>query len=265
VSGPIADREHRAAVLARLLQGSTRVWRGRDLAAMDEPGCATGFAALDALLPGGGWPAGVLTELLPSHEGIGELQLLVPALARLARAGERVVWIAPPHEPHAPALVRLGLDPSQVLVVRPDRRRDLLWSAEQTLRTGAAGALLLWPQAIRDARALQYAELRRLQLAAEGTRTLALMFRPAVEASAVSCAALRIALAPTGDGRLALDILKRRGGLATGLANGPSLVLDIGPERGRVRSRTEAPGNDLAGHPLAAPPGRIDRRGEFIT
>ena len=75
-----------------------RVWRGHSLAGA-VPGVPTGFAALDAWLPGGGWPAGALTELLVSAKGIGELGLLLPALARLTCAGKRVVWLAPPHLP----------------------------------------------------------------------------------------------------------------------------------------------------------------------
>jgi len=47
---------------------------------------SSGFPELDAGLPGGGWPAGALTEILPAHEGIGELRLLGPALAGLSVA-----------------------------------------------------------------------------------------------------------------------------------------------------------------------------------
>jgi protein ImuA len=35
-------------------------------------------------LPGGGWPQGVVTELLLPHPGVGELRLLAPALAASA-------------------------------------------------------------------------------------------------------------------------------------------------------------------------------------
>ena len=44
------------------------------------PAVPTGFRALDRELPGGGWPRGALTEILGSQEGIGELQLVLPAL-----------------------------------------------------------------------------------------------------------------------------------------------------------------------------------------
>ena len=54
------------------------VWRGDSLARAALPGVPSGFAALDAELPGGGWPRGGLVELLPARQGIGELSLLMP-------------------------------------------------------------------------------------------------------------------------------------------------------------------------------------------
>src|SRR6267378_1674310 len=82
------------------------IWRGQALSRAGAPTVPCGFPGLDAELPGGGWPAGALTEILPAHEGIGELRLLGPALAGLSQRGLRLVWIAPPHLPYAPALSR---------------------------------------------------------------------------------------------------------------------------------------------------------------
>ncbi|MFL6564723.1 MAG: damage-inducible protein, partial [Burkholderiales bacterium] len=79
------------------------VWRGGRLAAL-AGAMPTGFDALDRELPGGGWPAGALTELFVRRAGIGELQLVLPALAALSWGGKRIVWLAPPYLPYAPAL-----------------------------------------------------------------------------------------------------------------------------------------------------------------
>src|SRR5437763_13293581 len=108
------------------------VWRG-GAALTAVPALATGFPDLDAELPGGGWPAGALTEILGRHEGIGELQLLLPALAALTSAGKRAVWLAPPHLPYAPALAAAGVDLANLVVVRAPGRHDALWAAEQAL------------------------------------------------------------------------------------------------------------------------------------
>src|SRR2546427_8025513 len=94
------------------------IWRGDSLSRAGTPTISCGFPGLDAELPGRGWPAGALTEILPAHEGIGELRLLGPALAGLSKRGLRLVWIAPPHLPHAPALAAVGIDVAELLIVR---------------------------------------------------------------------------------------------------------------------------------------------------
>ena len=180
------------------------IWRGSELARTGCPGIATGFAALDAELPGGGWPCGALTEILPQHEGIGELRVLGPALAQLASRGKFIAWIAPPYLPYAPALAAAGIDLAHVVIVKTAKDGDSLWAAEQALGSAACGGVLAWPREPR------FAQLRRLQLAAESGRCLALLFRPDEAAREHSPAALRIALA-THAGGLALSILKRRG------------------------------------------------------
>src|ERR1051326_2519764 len=88
------------------------VWRGGRLSA-SASATPTGFEALDRELPGGGWPRGTLTELLVGRAGIGELRLVLPALAALSWAGRRIAWLAPPHLPYAPALAAGGLDRSE--------------------------------------------------------------------------------------------------------------------------------------------------------
>jgi hypothetical protein len=182
------------------------VWRGGAFSCA-APALPTGFALLDRELPGGGWPAGALTEILGEREGIGELQLVLPALATLSWAGKRSIWLAPPHLPYAPALAAAGVDLAHLAVVRAPGRRDALWAAEQVLRAGSCHALLAWfPRA-------RYEELRRLAVAAEASRVWVTLFRPPEAAEAPSPACLRIALEPR-EGALCLRILKRRGAAA---------------------------------------------------
>lgn len=194
------------ASLAEILQRQA-VWRGGTGAA-GLPAAPTGFAALDAELPGGGWPAGGLVELLCRAEGVGELQIALPALAALTAAGHRVAWLAPPHLPYAPALRAAGVRLDCLTVVHAPGRRDALWAAEQALRAGTFHALLLWlPRA-------SYPELRRLAVAAQAGPGFALAFRPPEAGCESSPAVLRLALEPvkgSAAGDLAVRILKRRG------------------------------------------------------
>ena len=200
------DRAGSASPSFSALLARPDIRRGGELAQVASASVPTGFPRLDAELPGGRWPTGALTELLPSHEGIGELRILGPALAALASAGKRLAWIAPPYLPYAPALAAAGVDLAQVLIVRTPSARDALWAAEQALRAAACGAVLVWPGDTK------YTALRRLQLAAEGTRAMTVLFRPPSIATEASPAALRLML-DTAAGGIAVRILKRRGAL----------------------------------------------------
>lgn len=206
-----------APLLSALLQ-HPNLWRGSDLARTRHASVPSGFEALDAVLPGGGWPAGLLTELLPAHEGIGELRVLGPALAVLSGKGLRLAWIAPPYLPYAPAVTAAGIDPAHMVIVRTKSEKDSLWAAEQALASNTCGAVLAWlPSAT-------YAELRRLQIAAESGETLALLFRPPETAREASPAALRVVLS-AADGGLAVRILKRRGAPLTRTVLLPAMPL----------------------------------------
>jgi hypothetical protein len=188
--------------LADILQRQP-VWLGGP-PKTDIPGISTGYGVLNEALPGRGWPTGTLTEILGSQEGIGELALVLPAIAALTWAGKRVVWLAPPHLPYAPALAAAGVDVSQLAVLRAPRRRDALWAAEQVLRAGCCHALLGWFNR------LHYDELRRLAVAAEASPAWVGLFLPLKAAAQSSPACLRLALEPAGEA-LCVRILKRRG------------------------------------------------------
>lgn len=170
-------------------------------------GMATGYAMLDARLHHGGWPTGALTELLCDHPGSGELQLLAPILAQLSAAGHRLLLIAPPHLPYAPAWQRWNIRLEQVLVVHTKTLREQLWATEQGLRAASGGAVLTW----LTAPGISVPQLRKLQLAAQAGAGIAVLFRPHRAADQPSPATLRIAVKATPDA-CQLTILKQRGG-----------------------------------------------------
>ncbi|GGZ64580.1 CDP-6-deoxy-delta-3,4-glucoseen reductase [Lysobacter xinjiangensis] len=162
------------------------VWRGRSPAPVRD-GVSTGHARLDAALPGQGWIAQGLNEILLPDAGLGELELVWPALARLASTNAPVVLVAPPYVPYPPAWHAAGVRLDALHVVHADPR-DALWAAEQCMRSGSCGAVLCWPSTDDDR------PLRRLQVAAEAGRCLGFAFRPARAALNPSPAPLRIAL-----------------------------------------------------------------------
>lgn len=190
--------------LAQILERPD-VWRGDTLASAPLPGVSTGFAELDMELPGGGWPRGGLIELLPARTGVGELALLLPALARVS--ADELAWlvcVAPPYPLYAPALEAGGIALARLLVAGA-AGGDAAWACERALAADGIGAVVAWlPEASATA-------LRRLQLAAEASRTLLFVFRPAACAGQSSPAPLRLALEGEGE-RLLVRLLKRRGG-----------------------------------------------------
>ena len=98
-----------AAVLPlQALLDARRVWRGQPLPRPPsrQP---TGFDWLDEALPSAGWPEAALTELLLPVDGVGELRLLWPTLARLSHQDGMIALIAPPYLPFAPAWASAGV------------------------------------------------------------------------------------------------------------------------------------------------------------
>jgi hypothetical protein len=193
----------RAQLLAGLLRDSSQIWTGRQIAPVRAK--RTGFAALDRLLPGHGWPLNALIEILPVVEGMGELRLLLPVLKRLASEARDIVLIRPPHVPYPPALEQAGLSLSRLIWIDVASDEDARWAAEQTLREGIAGAVLLWSDCSKDM------SLRRLQLAAREGEGLAFLYRSPHTAVTVSPASVRLKLHPAALG-MKVEILKAQGG-----------------------------------------------------
>ncbi|WP_374358010.1 translesion DNA synthesis-associated protein ImuA [Thermomonas sp.] len=198
------------ASLDSLLAAQT-LWHAGRHPATTRDGEPTGHAALDALLPQRGWPRRALTELLLPADGVGELALLMPTLARLSREGGTLALIAPPYLPYAPAWQAAGIDLG-VLHVIEAAPRDALWAFEQCLRSGACAAVVGWPRQA-DAQAL-----RRLQVAADSGDCLGFVLRDRKHAANPSPAALR--LEHDGDG---WRVRKCRGGPAPTRAFAPGL------------------------------------------
>lgn len=220
------------------------VWPAAELDGAVRAVRRSGHAALDAQLPGGGWPLGALTEVLQAQPGLHEWRLLLPAVRDAAREGT-VLLLGVPHLPGLAALAAQDLPPGTLLRVEADRPADRLWAAEQALRCEAVTVLLAWlPQARPE-------QLRRLHLAAQaregaGAGPLFFAFRPAAARHESSAAPLRLALRHASDGRLELDLFKRRGPVL----DAPLLIEAPAPVHLALRRRA-ARSADAIGAPAA--------------
>lgn len=184
------------------------VWHADELGLADAQVTATGHAALDAELPGGGWPVGAMTELLQAAPEAHVWRLLLPALAQAVDTrGGPVVLVGAPYEPCGPSLAAQGLPVEALMWVKSDAAPARLWACEQALRCADVAAVVAWlPQA-------RVAELRRLQLAAAQHEVLLFVCRPDSVAQSASPARLRIQVDRCGgdSAQIELRILKRRG------------------------------------------------------
>ena len=194
------------------------LWRAQQWARARAAVSPTGFAALDAQLPGGGWPHQALTECLLPHPGVGEMRLLAPVMAAVTQQGRTVMWVGPPASPCAWGLEQMGVDVRAMVVVRGrdevrDAKRrpllaaaDLLWALEQALRSGHVGAVVAW---LPDTLPAQ--TLRRLQLAAQAHEGCVFLMRSLAVRSRPCPVPLRLTLRAAGSDSVWVHVIKRRG------------------------------------------------------
>jgi protein ImuA len=166
----------------------------------------SGIVEVDAALPGGGFPRGILCELAGGAAS-GKTAVALAALAAAAGKDGLAAYLDARRELYPPAAAALGVDLERLLIVRPPagasapRAEALaaLWAAEALLASGAFAAVALdlaLPRAhLRGAAALD-AMLRRLRAAAERGGSVALSL--AAEGDVHIPGALRLELSRAG-------------------------------------------------------------------
>ncbi|MDI1239190.1 MAG: translesion DNA synthesis-associated protein ImuA [Polaromonas sp.] len=222
------------------------VWRAAELGSHSLPALDTGYAALNQVLPGGGWPQGALVEMLQPQAGQHEWGLLAPALAAVQAAvpAKLVVLVGAPWLPFGPALGARQLNMQRVLCVH-SQGPALLWATREALQCADVAAVLAW---LPDARS---AHLRRLQMAAHAHSQLLFVFRPLRAQLESSPAPLRLLLegAAAEEGNLRVHVLKRRGPPLAApllLATRPArLSALLAASRERARRRREEAGRSV--------------------
>jgi cell division inhibitor SulA len=109
---------------------------------------------------------------IQSPIGIGELRLLLPnLLARQSNNDSLLLLIAAPMQINSEMLAEYGFKLNQILVIKQASTNDVLWCAEQCLRSGCCHIVLMWRQS------LEIAQVKRLQLAAQKGDALQIIFR----------------------------------------------------------------------------------------
>lgn len=182
------------------------LWRGHAMGRAHASVMASGHAALDAVLPDGGWPCQSLTEILSRQTGQGEWRLLQPVLQRLCAQGGQLILVGPPLQPFLPALWQADLPADRLIRVEAHTPAELLWVTEQALKSDCVSAVLSWlPQARPE-------HMRRLHACAAQHAGLLFAFRPEQARQESSAAPLRLSLSLQAfPHALCVDVFKRKG------------------------------------------------------
>ena len=197
------------------------VWRGDQLGTPTTGVVLTGFPDLDKELPGGGWPAHALTELLQPQPGVMEWRLLGPAIRDVASQGKQVIVVSPPKHPHLPGLRQQGVDERLLVWIQAETPAERLWVTEQLVKANAAGLLISWlPQARQE-------QIRRLQICAHRCNSPVFLCRPATAEYEPSAAPLRLQVRHAPDWELHVHLLKRKGATHDGLIKLPSVPASL--------------------------------------
>ena len=195
------------------------------------PVVTTGFRPLDALLPAGGVRPGSLVEWLVEGDtvatGGGAATLALAVACRLAGGGaadggdgdharpQTIVVVDRGGWFHPPAVLPWLGDGRRLVVARPSRDDDEIWTIDQALRCTGVAAVLAWPRAAAARRSGQVrgswsaasaqqwsVAMRRWQLAAAASGAVGLFVRPRAAIREPSWAETRIAVAPQAGGTL---------------------------------------------------------------
>ena len=193
------------------------VWRGTELGHQTQAVVSSGWDALDAELPCGGWPCQSVTEILTPQPSTVEWRLLGPALRHVVAGGGQVAVIAPPRQPYLPGLAHEGLEERQFVWIQAEAPAERLWVTEQLIKANAAGALIAWlPQAREE-------QVRRLQVCAQSCEGLVFLCRPDSAQHETSAAPLRVQATFGFDWELQVHVFKRRGPPHDGIVRLPSI------------------------------------------
>jgi protein ImuA len=187
---------------------------------------ATGAPAVDARLGGGIARNGL-------HEFFGAVKMDATAAAAFALmlalrlAGTRIFWISGDRERQAcgrlypPGLAEMGGDPANMLLVQAADLRDALRAAADSIRSKAAGTVILEAQG--NAKLIDLTSTRRLALAAAEAGVLALLVRgDAVPMPSAASTRWQVKSAPStplpgkapGLATFDISLLRHRGGTA---------------------------------------------------
>ncbi|MCO5134464.1 MAG: hypothetical protein M9908_09030 [Phyllobacteriaceae bacterium] len=255
-------------------------------ATQEEARLPLGVPAIDACLSGGLVRHGLHEVRCSQSRDIGTAAgFILSLLARAAReagsaagaANGRILWVIDPASafdsglPFPDGLRQHGIDAGRLVLVRPERLRDAIWSAGEAARCGDLAALIV--QVRGNPPAFDATVSRRLLLRARENRVFTLILRQSGEEEAgAALTRWHAAVCPSlpdeglankarpwavGHMRLVLTLEKNRNG-QTGQWH-----VSWNPQTGAFEHAAQNPKAAHSGHPLSVSSDRPDRAAEM--
>lgn len=150
-----------------------------------------GCSEFDAWMPGAALQPGMMVELLYSQRGVGAGSLAIHGAQQVVQQLQSpLVVVDRSRLFYPPAAVARGIDPYNLIMIRPPAKSsnsrgkghtnrhagmssaEELWALDQALRCSGVAVVMAWMENIEPN------AYRRLQLAAEAGKTLAILIRP---------------------------------------------------------------------------------------
>ncbi len=191
----IAHASHTASLaelsVRRIVEELRRRVEGlRPLSQIESPRLQTGIREIDEGLLSGGIPMGGLVEWLSDRPGSGAEDLALRLAAAACRRGGAAVIVDGAGTFYPPVAFQRGIDPAQLLLVRPASRQDAIWAVYQSLADENVAAVFAAFPRVSDI------AMRRFQLAAEKSGGLGLILRPEAARHSPCWAAVRLLVEP---------------------------------------------------------------------
>ncbi len=148
--------------------------RRREKSSSWRPVAPSGFAPLDNLLPGGGFPAGRIVELTGTPAS-GKTTLAFMAMGKQTKAGRLVAYVDSSGELYPPAIQALGVELSRLLIVYPCESGESGASLRITSMLARSQAFAVVAAEISPCNKLPGPPSRRLLEAAEAGNTAVIL------------------------------------------------------------------------------------------
>jgi cell division inhibitor SulA len=188
--------------------GNRNLWQNSPEALGESTCRTTGYAELDCVLPGAGWPTGAVTEIHMQRNDIGELQLILPVTANLTQSQRQVYLIAPPYLPNETALSDSGVKMSSLSILNDGNLEKQLDFFKLALLNSQCGAIVWWLD--QNNEKLDEKNIQYIHQVAKDRHISILLFR-ASRAAPCEQSTLRLHITRQ-EGRTQIRVLKRQGG-----------------------------------------------------